>query len=67
MTFQNGKRMVHPRRIHYEQGVLNQSFLLPTTKYWAGNHLLRIATLNQDILNGAYLHLTMRFMDNNNI
>jgi hypothetical protein len=67
MTFQNGKRMVHPRRIHYEQGVLNQSFLFTDNQNTGRETIYYVSQpLNQETyLNGAYLHLTMRFMDNN--
>jgi len=65
MFFRNGRRMVHPKRIHYEQGVLNQAVLFesaenirPETVYYVSE------PFNQSIgLPGTYLHLVLRLSD----
>ena len=65
MFFRNGRRMVHPKRIHYEQGVLDQAVLFesaentrPETVYYVSE------PFNQSIgLPGAYLHLVLRLSD----
>ena len=62
MFFRNGRRMVHPKRIHYEQGVLNQAVLFesaentrPETVYYVSNRLTKVLVYREPICTLCYV------------